>query len=97
MFADIFVFAAQKPCCNTSWRLAVGPNPSEAEQLNVTLPQEPNGSFQTCLMYLPVTWDLDSIIQFGLSDTQSCQNGWIYPDSKKRSLINEVCLILSCV
>lgn len=97
MFADIFVFAAQKPCCNTSWILAVGPNPSEAEQLNVTLPREPNGSFQMCLRYLPVTWDLDSIIQFGLNDTQSCQNGWIYPDSEKRSLIDKVCLVLSCV
>ncbi|KAM5234086.1 solute carrier family 22 member 14 [Hipposideros larvatus] len=93
MFADIFVFAAQTPHCNTSWILALGPNLSEAEQLNLTLPQGPNGSFQTCLMYTPVAWDLDSIIQFGLNATQSCQDGWVYPESKSRSLINEFDLV----
>ena len=95
--ADVFVFTAQKPYCNTSWILAVGPNLTEAEQMNLTLPREPNGSFQTCLMYLPVAWDLDSIIQFGLNHTESCQDGWVYPDTKKRSLVNEVCLLLSCL
>ena len=97
MFADHFVFTAQKPYCNTSWILAVGPHLSEAEQLNLTIPQAPNGSFLTCLMYLPVPWNLDSIIQFGLNDTDTCQDGWIYPDAKKRSLINEVCLVLGCL
>ncbi|VFV38085.1 solute carrier family 22 member [Lynx pardinus] len=91
--ADVFVFTAQKPYCNTSWILAVGPNLTEAEQMNLTLPREPNGSFQTCLMYLPVAWDLDSIIQFGLNHTESCQDGWIYPDAKKRSLVNEFDLV----
>ncbi|PNI73987.1 SLC22A14 isoform 5 [Pan troglodytes] len=93
MFADHFVFTAQKPYCNTSWILAVGPHLSEAEQLNLTIPQAPNGSFLTCLMYLPVPWNLDSIIQFGLNDTDTCQDGWIYPDAKKRSLINEFDLV----
>ncbi|XP_045758119.2 solute carrier family 22 member 14 [Mirounga angustirostris] len=93
MFADIFMFTAQKPYCNTSWILAVDPNLSEAQQLNLTLPREPNGSFQTCLMYLPVAWDLESIIQFGLNYTESCQDGWIYPETKKRSLVNEFDLV----
>ncbi|XP_054451862.1 solute carrier family 22 member 14 [Pteronotus mesoamericanus] len=92
-FADIFVFTAQKPYCNTSWILAVGPNLSEAEQLNLTLPRDTNGSLMTCLMYLPVTWDLESIVQFGLNYTQACQDGWIYPESKMRSLINEFDLV----
>ncbi|XP_004676690.1 PREDICTED: solute carrier family 22 member 14 [Condylura cristata] len=93
IFVDHFVFTAQKPYCNTSWILAVGPNLSEAEQLNLTLPREPNGSFLTCLMYLPVNWNLDSIIHFGLNDTVSCQDGWIYPDAQERSLINEFDLV----
>lgn len=96
-FADIFTFTAQRPYCNTSWILAVGPNLSEAEQLNLTLPRDTNGSFMTCLMYMPVTWDLDSIIQFGLNYTELCHNGWIYPQSKTRSIINEVCLVRSCL
>uniref|UniRef100_A0A8B9X9K4 Solute carrier family 22 member 14 n=1 Tax=Bos mutus grunniens TaxID=30521 RepID=A0A8B9X9K4_BOSMU len=89
MFADIFLFTPQKPYCNTSWILAVDSNLTEAEQMNLTLPRAPNGSFLTCLMYVPVEWDLPSIIQFGLNHTDSCQNGWIYPEMKRRSLINE--------
>ncbi|KAM8758184.1 solute carrier family 22 member 14-like [Rhynchonycteris naso] len=93
MFVDITLFSDQKAYCNTSWILAVGPNLSEDEQLNLTLPRDANGSFLTCLMYLPVNWDLDSIIQFGLNETQSCSDGWIYPKSKTRSLINEFDLV----
>uniref|UniRef100_A0A8D2DZH2 Solute carrier family 22 member 14 n=1 Tax=Sciurus vulgaris TaxID=55149 RepID=A0A8D2DZH2_SCIVU len=93
MFADHFVFSEEKPYCNTSWILALDPNLSEAEQMNLTLPRAPNGSFLTCLMYLPVSWDLESIIQFGLNSTNPCENGWIYPESKKRSLISEFDLV----
>ncbi|XP_059877369.1 solute carrier family 22 member 14 [Delphinus delphis] len=93
LFADIFVFTPQKPYCNTSWILAVGPNLMESERLNLTLPQAPNGSFLTCLMYLPVDWDLESIIHFGLNHRDSCQDGWIYPEVKKQSLINEFDLV----
>ncbi|XP_054564082.1 solute carrier family 22 member 14-like [Eptesicus fuscus] len=93
MYADLFVAAEQKAYCNTSWILAVGPNLSVAEQLNLTLPRHSNGSFMTCSMFLPVTWDLDSIIKFGLNYTQSCSQGWIYPESKRRSVINEFDLV----
>lgn len=96
MLSDNFMLTAQRPYCNTSWILAVGPNLSVAEQLNLTLPRAPNGSFLTCLMYIPVSWDLDSIIHFGLNYTETCKYGWIYPYADKRSLINEVrfCLVL---
>lgn len=95
MYADLLVAAEQKAYCNTSWILAVGPNLSEAEQLNLTLPRDRNGSFQTCRMFLPVNWDLDSIIKYGLNYTQSCSQGWVYPESTTRSVINEVRLVLS--
>ncbi|XP_049997600.1 solute carrier family 22 member 14 isoform X1 [Alexandromys fortis] len=93
MFSDSFVLTAQKPYCNTSWILKVGPNLSVAEQMNLTLPRAPDGSFQTCLMYIPVLWDLDSIIHFGLNYTETCRYGWIYPYAEKRSLINEFDLV----
>uniref|UniRef100_A0A8D1NRQ2 Major facilitator superfamily (MFS) profile domain-containing protein n=1 Tax=Sus scrofa TaxID=9823 RepID=A0A8D1NRQ2_PIG len=93
MFADLFVFTPQKPYCNTSWILALDPSLSESEQLNLTLPRAPNGSFLTCLMYLPVDWDLETIIEFGLNHTDSCQDGWFYPEVKWRSLINEFDLV----
>lgn len=94
MFSDSFVLTSQRPYCNTSWILKVGPNLSVAEQLNLTLPRAPNGSFLTCLMYRPVSWDLDSIIQFGLNYTETCRYGWIYPYAERCSLINEVCFCL---
>ncbi|XP_042137971.1 solute carrier family 22 member 14 [Peromyscus maniculatus bairdii] len=93
MLSDNFMLTAQRPYCNTSWILAVGPNLSVAEQLNLTLPRAPNGSFLTCLMYIPVSWDLDSIIHFGLNYTETCKYGWIYPYADKRSLINEFDLV----
>nr|XP_020141042.1 solute carrier family 22 member 14 isoform X2 [Microcebus murinus] len=93
VFIDSFVFEAQKPYCNTSWILAVNSNLSEAEQMNLTVPREPDGTFQTCQMYLPVLWDIDYIIQFGLNYTDTCQDGWIYPGATKRSLINEFDLV----
>ncbi|EHB00379.1 Solute carrier family 22 member 14, partial [Heterocephalus glaber] len=83
LYAEHFLFTDQEHYCNASWILAVGPTLSESEQLNLTLPRAPNGSFQMCLMYLPVPWDLGSIIQFGLNHTTTCQDGWIYPNSKK--------------
>ncbi|XP_021027921.1 solute carrier family 22 member 14 isoform X3 [Mus caroli] len=84
---------AQRPYCNTSWILEVGPNLTEDEQLNLTLPRASNGSFLTCLMYIPVPWDLDSIIHFGLNYTETCKFGWIYPFANTRSLINEFDLV----
>ncbi|XP_059124859.1 solute carrier family 22 member 14 isoform X2 [Peromyscus eremicus] len=93
MLSDHFMVTAQRPYCNTSWILAVGPNLSVADQLNLTLPRAPNGSFLTCLMYIPVSWDLDSIIHFGLNYTETCKYGWIYPYADKRSLINEFDLV----
>lgn len=97
LLSDYFMLTAQTPYCNTSWILAVGPNLSEAEQLNLTVPRAPNGSFLTCLSYIPVSWDLDSIINFGLNYTETCKDGWIYPYATRRSLINEVCFCLVCV
>ncbi|XP_031201165.1 solute carrier family 22 member 14 isoform X4 [Mastomys coucha] len=93
MFSHHFLLTAQRPYCNTSWILEVGPNLTEDEQLNLTLPRAPNGSFLTCLMYIPVPWDLDSIIHFGLNYTETCKFGWIYPFAHTHSLINEFDLV----
>ncbi|XP_052045435.1 solute carrier family 22 member 14 [Apodemus sylvaticus] len=93
MFSHHFLLTAQRPYCNTSWILEVGPNLTEDEQLNLTLPRASNGSYLTCLMYIPVPWDLDSIIHFGLNYTETCKFGWIYPFARTRSLVNEFDLV----
>uniref|UniRef100_H0WNP7 Major facilitator superfamily (MFS) profile domain-containing protein n=1 Tax=Otolemur garnettii TaxID=30611 RepID=H0WNP7_OTOGA len=89
MFADHFVFVGHKPYCNSSWFPALGSNLTKSEQLNLTLPRDSSDSFLNCHMYLPVSWDLPSIIQFGLNYTDKCQDGWIYPNTPLQSPNNE--------
>uniref|UniRef100_A0A8C3TME2 Major facilitator superfamily (MFS) profile domain-containing protein n=1 Tax=Catharus ustulatus TaxID=91951 RepID=A0A8C3TME2_CATUS len=79
--------------CDTSWIRAVGPNLTEEEQLNLTLPRGADGQFEQCSMYSPVDWDLDSILAYGLNDTQKCSNGWVYPSAQPPSLLTEFDLV----
>uniref|UniRef100_A0A8C3TSA2 Major facilitator superfamily (MFS) profile domain-containing protein n=1 Tax=Catharus ustulatus TaxID=91951 RepID=A0A8C3TSA2_CATUS len=53
------------------------------------------GLFQKllCSMYSPVDWDLDSILAYGLNDTQKCSNGWVYPSAQPPSLLTEFDLV----
>uniref|UniRef100_A0A8C3XY10 Major facilitator superfamily (MFS) profile domain-containing protein n=1 Tax=Catharus ustulatus TaxID=91951 RepID=A0A8C3XY10_CATUS len=77
----------------THWIRAVGPNLTEEEQLNLTLPRGADGQFEQCSMYSPVDWDLDSILAYGLNDTQKCSNGWVYPSAQPPSLLTEFDLV----
>uniref|UniRef100_A0A8C3JXN9 Solute carrier family 22 member 13 n=1 Tax=Calidris pygmaea TaxID=425635 RepID=A0A8C3JXN9_9CHAR len=77
--------------CDTSWIRAVGPNLTEEEQLNLTLPRDAEGSYEQCSMYSPVDWDLDSIMAYGLNATEKCSSGWVYPSAEPPSLLTEVC------
>ncbi|KFO66175.1 Solute carrier family 22 member 13, partial [Corvus brachyrhynchos] len=92
-FCQLFMVPYVPHHCDTSWIRAVGPNLTEEEQLNLTLPRGADGEFEQCSMYSPVDWDLDSIMAYGLNDTQKCSSGWVYPSEPPPSLLTEFDLV----
>ncbi|XP_027551316.1 solute carrier family 22 member 13-like [Neopelma chrysocephalum] len=82
MVGQVFMVVDVPHHCDTSWILAVGPNLTQEEQLNLTLPRDADGEYEQCSMYSPVDWDLDSIVAHGLNATQKCSSGWVYPSAE---------------
>uniref|UniRef100_A0A8B9P0Z8 Solute carrier family 22 member 13 n=1 Tax=Apteryx owenii TaxID=8824 RepID=A0A8B9P0Z8_APTOW len=93
MLGQVFMLVDVPHYCNTSWIRAVGPNLTEDEQLNLTIPRDASGAYEQCSMYSPVDWDLDSIVVYGLNATQKCSNGWVYPSTQTPSLLTEFDLV----
>ena len=97
MIGQVFMVVDVPHYCNTSWILAVGPNLTEEEQLNLTLPRDADGAYEQCSMYSPVDWNLSSIVAYGLNATEKCRSGWVYPSAPPPSLLTEVCnRLLTC-
>ncbi|NXC35624.1 S22AD protein, partial [Campylorhamphus procurvoides] len=92
-FCQLFMVSYVPHHCDTSWIRDVGPNLTQEEQLNLTLPRGADGEYEQCSMYSPVDWDLDSIVAYGLNTTQKCSNGWVYPSSEPPSLLTEFDLV----
>uniref|UniRef100_A0A803YM54 Solute carrier family 22 member 13 n=1 Tax=Meleagris gallopavo TaxID=9103 RepID=A0A803YM54_MELGA len=93
MVGQVFMVVDVPHYCNTDWIRAVGPNLTEEEQLNLTLPRDVDGEYEQCSMYSPVDWDLDSIMAYGLNATEKCSNGWVYPTAQQPSLLTEFDLV----
>ncbi|XP_051624329.1 solute carrier family 22 member 13-like [Manacus candei] len=92
-FCQLFMVVDVPHHCDTSWIRAVGPNLTQEEQLNLTLPRDTDGEYEQCSMYSPVDWDLDSIVAYGLNATQKCSSGWVYPSAEPPSLLTEFDLV----
>ncbi|KFV13136.1 Solute carrier family 22 member 13, partial [Tauraco erythrolophus] len=92
-FCQLFMVSRVPHHCDTSWIRAVGPNLTEEEQLNLTLPRDADGEYEQCSMYSPVDWDLDSIMTYGLNSTEKCSSGWVYPSAEPPSLLTEFDLV----
>ncbi|XP_075068277.1 solute carrier family 22 member 13-like [Mixophyes fleayi] len=94
MFGQVFMGISVPHHCNTDWILEKGPNLTEEVQLNLTIPRNEYGSYEQCLMYAPVDWDIESIQRSGLNSTSVCQNGWVYDTSQQKStLVTEFNLV----
>ncbi|XP_015708389.1 solute carrier family 22 member 13-like [Coturnix japonica] len=93
MVGQVFMVVDVPHYCNTDWIRAVGPNLTEEEQLNLTLPRDADGEYEQCTMYSPVDWDLDSIRAYGLNATEKCSSGWVYPTAQQPSLLTEFDLV----
>ncbi|NXL85028.1 S22AD protein, partial [Alectura lathami] len=93
MIGQVFMVVDVPHYCNTNWIRAVGPNLTEEEQRNLTLPRDADGAYEQCYMYSPVDWDLDSIVAYGLNTTEKCSSGWVYPSTQQPSLLTEFDLV----
>lgn len=80
--------------CNTDWILTQGPNLTEERRRNLTLPVKEDGKYESCKMFTPVDWDLETIEAYGINSTTSCTDGWEYdaPESAS-SIVSEFNLV----
>ncbi|XP_074140511.1 solute carrier family 22 member 14-like isoform X2 [Sminthopsis crassicaudata] len=79
--------------CYSDWLLTIQPNLTMRDLYNLSLPKRNDGSFEECLMYSPVQRDFDSIVKYGLNDTEECQKGWIYTQPEYWSITREFNLV----
>ncbi|XP_008939798.1 PREDICTED: solute carrier family 22 member 13-like, partial [Merops nubicus] len=93
MIGQVFMVVEVPHHCDTGWIRAVGPNLTEEEQLNLTLPRGADGAYEQCSRYCPVDWDLGSIAAYGLNATEGCRSGWVYPSAPPPSLLTEFDLV----
>lgn len=61
--------------CDTDWILKLDPNLTDARQKNLTLPVNKDGGYESCKMFTPVDWDLETIETYGINTTTGCING----------------------
>lgn len=64
--------------CNTDWILEREPELTEERMKNLTLPLAQDGGFDSCRMFTPVDWDLETIQATGINSTSHCLHGWVY-------------------
>ncbi|KAM7174497.1 solute carrier family 22 member 13-like isoform 1-T1 [Macrochelys suwanniensis] len=93
MFGQVFMVLDVPHHCKTSWIYAISPNLTEEQQLNLTIPRNTQGSYEECLMYTPVNWDIDSIVEYGLNVTKKCQEGWVYSSEQNPTLVTQFDLV----
>ncbi|XP_056869265.1 solute carrier family 22 member 13-like [Takifugu flavidus] len=85
MIGQVFTSLSFPHHCNTDWILELAPNLTQEKQRNLTLPLSKDGQFESCKMFTPVDWDLETIEVYGINSTTECINGWVYDAPKGAS------------
>lgn len=81
--------------CNTDWILDRGPNLTDDIKRNLTIPVNKDGKYESCEMFTPVDWDLETIVVYGINTTTGCINGSDFEAPKgASSLVTEVRTLL---
>ncbi|MBN3303197.1 S22AD protein, partial [Amia calva] len=94
MFGQVFTGQTFPHQCKTDWILHLDSNLTREEQWNLTIPRDDHGAYQTCTMFTPVDWDIESIKLYGLNGTAGCSDGWVYHSSQSAStLVTEFSLV----
>lgn len=76
MFVQVFTGLSFAHHCNTDWILKVDSNLTYDKVLNLTVPLDDAGEYDSCKMFTPVDQDLDTIEKYGLNSTTKCIDGW---------------------
>ncbi|XP_029698699.1 solute carrier family 22 member 13-like isoform X1 [Takifugu rubripes] len=87
LIGQVFTSLSFPHHCNTDWILELAPNLTQEKQRNLTLPLSKDGQFESCKMFTPVDWDLETIESYGITNTTECINGWDYDAPKGASSI----------
>ncbi|XP_077160356.1 solute carrier family 22 member 13-like [Paroedura picta] len=90
LFGQVFSAKAVPHHCNTSWVRKLGLNLTEEQEMNLTIPRKPDGSFHKCQMFSPVQGHLQPL---QLNATESCRDGWVYPEKLQPTLVTEFDLV----
>ncbi|XP_013910279.1 PREDICTED: solute carrier family 22 member 13-like [Thamnophis sirtalis] len=93
MFSQLFMVIPVPHHCNTNWLDAIHLNLTEEAKLNLTIPRNPDGTLEPCLMYTPMETNPETILQSGLNSTEKCQDGWVFSSKPKPSLITQFSLV----
>uniref|UniRef100_A0A8C5I0A2 Solute carrier family 22 member 13-like n=1 Tax=Gouania willdenowi TaxID=441366 RepID=A0A8C5I0A2_GOUWI len=75
LIGQVFLALSFPHHCNTDWILERGTNLSEQKQLNLTIPLNQDGTIESCQMFTPVDWDLETIETYRINTTIGCING----------------------
>lgn len=95
VFIPVFTGQSFPHHCNTDWILAIGPNLTYEQQLNLTLPAGEDGTYDSCTMFTPVDLDLETIEAYGINSTIKCNKGWVYDmPERTSSYFKEVSVVL---
>ncbi|KAA0704765.1 Solute carrier family 22 member 13 [Triplophysa tibetana] len=95
MFSQVFTAISFQHNCNTDWILKGGHNNlTDERQMNITVPLDSNGQYESCTMFTPVDLELGVIEAYGINETTSCTDGWVYKAPEGSStLITEFDLV----